>query len=329
MTLQELGQSIREKREAAGLTLEDIAGRIKISVRILKSIEEGALTGLPHAVYTKHFIRAYGKLVGYDPEELAVALEQLFPVEALDEHMLESVLTKNAALSYPGIGRRIIAILVVLVFLGGLGGGTWYVVTNYGDQIIELVKKPFSAITSGEEAPSKEQGQSGRNSTSNSAVQNAFSALMLSSAPGEAAPVSQPPGRPVPNNAAPAVSFSPAPAGVDASASTQSSTAAEQQDSGVSVTFSPARNGTAAAQPGKNNVLLVATEPCWISARADGGRGHAHTLQMGESYMLSYADNLELTLGNAGGVRIEHNGKDLGAPGERGRRIVVRFPLTE
>ena len=85
MTLQELGQAIREKRTAANLSIDDVAGRIKISSRILKSIEEGSLVGLPHAVYTKSFIRSFGLLVGYDPAELTKHLDELFPPESLDE----------------------------------------------------------------------------------------------------------------------------------------------------------------------------------------------------------------------------------------------------
>ena len=84
MTLQELGQAIREKRTATNLSIDDVAGRIKISARILKSIEEGSLIGLPHAVYTKSFIRAFGLMVGYDPAELTKHLDELFPPESLE-----------------------------------------------------------------------------------------------------------------------------------------------------------------------------------------------------------------------------------------------------
>jgi hypothetical protein len=56
-----------------------VSARIKISGRILRSVEEGSTTGLPHAVYTKSFIRAFGLQVKYDPDELNAALEKLFP----------------------------------------------------------------------------------------------------------------------------------------------------------------------------------------------------------------------------------------------------------
>ena len=56
MTLKELGQTLREHREASGLSLDDVAARIKLSTRLLASIEEGATAGMPHAVYTKRFI---------------------------------------------------------------------------------------------------------------------------------------------------------------------------------------------------------------------------------------------------------------------------------
>jgi hypothetical protein len=86
------------------------------------------------------------------------------------------------------------------------------------------------------------------------------------------------------------------------------------------------QSGPSDGSKGKNQLLITVDQACWISSRADGARGRGYTLQPRESFILTYTDTLELTLGNAGGVTLEHNGKKLGRPGGTGQRVVVRFP---
>lgn len=385
MTLQELGQSIREKREAAGLTIDDVAARIKISTRILKSIEEGSLVGLPHAVYTKSFIRSFGLLVGYDPEELNPRLDTLFPPESLDETRSEPTFRSQAAMSYPSAGRRFAALLIMLLILGGLVAGGWYVTVHYGDAILDLVKKPFSALS----GPANGNGQGQENpttegsSTTSQALSNTLSALVGTQAKSGAArtaPIAAPLSEP---SAAPPASdtdlspprtdisavASPASAGVAASGATsvperkfsstevagaQSPQASDQtvqagenlpvspgefprEDSGPAgvretplaedtVSVSVAQQDDTPLPGGKKRLLIVAQEPCWVGPRVDGFKGRDFILQSGETFVFAYTNSLELTLGNAGGVTLEHNGQKQGSPGRRGQRVVLRFP---
>ncbi|MDR1360345.1 MAG: helix-turn-helix domain-containing protein, partial [Deltaproteobacteria bacterium] len=83
MTLAELGQQIRARREEAGLNIEDVAARIKVSSRILLAIEAGAMEALPHVVYTKGFTRSFALVVGLPPEEVAARLEEIFPLSSI------------------------------------------------------------------------------------------------------------------------------------------------------------------------------------------------------------------------------------------------------
>lgn len=325
MTLQELGQSIREKREAAGLSIDDVASRIKISARILRTIEEGSLVGLPHAVYTKSFIRSFGLMVGYAPEELNEHLEELFPADSLDESKNESILHKQIALSAPSTGRRLAAMFVFLLILGSLIGGTWYVVANYGEAIIDLVKQPFSAVS----VPPAADGSTHQDPVlptdslqSSEAMANALIALT-------GAPAGEGPGIPEPAPAPPVgvgdapSSFPGAPASAGVVASAPPEAAASEAEAALEM---PAPLENAAGANGKNQVFITAQQACWMSSRADGARGRDYTLQPNERFVLTYTDSLELTLGNAGGVTIEHNGRDLGKPGRAGQRVVLKFP---
>jgi cytoskeleton protein RodZ len=347
---QELGGKIREKREAAGLSIEDVAARIKISSRILKAIEEGAATGLPHAVYTKRFTRAFGLLVGFDPEELNARLEDVFQAACLEEAKHEPVLNRNADLAYPGTARRFIALLLFILLLWGLAGGCWYVAVNYGSAILEFVKQPFSAFggqTETPPAPPAGAGSgAGTGAASGAEVGNAVSRLMRSSSDqgagaaqarsdngkqqvADAAPRSQgngPPGAP----ASPSLPADPpAQAGGHASGPAPDGAPSPPGEGGVSsgaASGAAPAGGERAASNGNNHVLIISRETCWMSSRADGAKGRDYVLKPGDRFALTYNSRLELTLGNAGGVDLVHNGKAFGPGGQRGQKVVLHFP---
>lgn len=61
-----VGGRLRAAREAAGLTLTDIAGRTRVNARHLGAIERGDLADLPAAPYSVGFVKAYARAVGLD-----------------------------------------------------------------------------------------------------------------------------------------------------------------------------------------------------------------------------------------------------------------------
>lgn len=349
MTFEELGRSIKEKREASGMSIDDVASRIKISARILRTIEEGSLVGLPHTVYTKSFIRSFGQLVGYDPQEMHAALEEIFPPDAFDESRAESILRANPAMTYPDAGKRFAIILFFLLFFAGLIGGGWYVATRYGDQILELIKAPFSALTSpAAEQPEQRPVPSGESPGASSGLSSPglsspdfapFGQAGLAERQGSAR-AAQPPSPP--DLAAPSAhtanANAPASAGVGAfgagpvSVAEQNPTAAVptlEALPGAAERQSPAAAltpGELARPDGKNTLVVRATAECWIRSRTDGLRTRDHTLRPGGVFTISYDQQLEITFGNAGGVTVSHNGKNMGSPGAGGQIATLRFP---
>jgi len=78
----ELGERIRNRREALGLTLEDINKETKIRKAFLEAIEEGNLKFLSGIIYVKGFIKAYLKAL--DAEDLYPEYEKLLNNLALE-----------------------------------------------------------------------------------------------------------------------------------------------------------------------------------------------------------------------------------------------------
>jgi cytoskeleton protein RodZ len=65
-----VGHTLREAREVAGFTLEDVAAEVKIKLTYLKAIEEGRYGDLPARTYAVGFVRTYAQALGLQSEEL-------------------------------------------------------------------------------------------------------------------------------------------------------------------------------------------------------------------------------------------------------------------
>ena len=76
--LKAIGTFLGEVREEEGRTLEDIATKTYIPLRLLKAIEAGQEQILPEPVFVQGFIRRYGDALGLDGNELS----RRFPVTA-------------------------------------------------------------------------------------------------------------------------------------------------------------------------------------------------------------------------------------------------------
>src|SRR5215467_4617071 len=67
------GDELRRERLVRDITLEEISATTKISLRILKALEDSDLSRLPAPAFTRGFIRSYAQHIGIDPEEKVCA----------------------------------------------------------------------------------------------------------------------------------------------------------------------------------------------------------------------------------------------------------------
>ena len=63
-------------RRNRGLSLDDIAGATKISIRYLRAIEDERFDILPGLIYSTSYIRQYAKAIDYDPGVILAAFNQ-------------------------------------------------------------------------------------------------------------------------------------------------------------------------------------------------------------------------------------------------------------
>jgi cytoskeleton protein RodZ len=76
-----LGERLRRQRLAAGVSLQHISEKTRISVRYLEALEAGDFKQLPGAIFSRSFVRQYAEVVGIDISGLESELQQVFPSE--------------------------------------------------------------------------------------------------------------------------------------------------------------------------------------------------------------------------------------------------------
>ena len=65
----DVGGALRDAREQRGLSLDRLSQTTKISVPILRAIENNRMEKLPDGIFLRGFLRAYAREVGLNPEQ--------------------------------------------------------------------------------------------------------------------------------------------------------------------------------------------------------------------------------------------------------------------
>lgn len=117
--LAEIGQLLQEAREKKQLSLQEVAEKTRIHLKILQNIEDGKLDSSPGPVFIRGFMRTYGKFVDV---ELDGFLEKLNAVTELQE---SDTLNESSVLLFPEEEtsffqeQKLFLILLAMVILGG------------------------------------------------------------------------------------------------------------------------------------------------------------------------------------------------------------------
>ncbi|WP_026049174.1 helix-turn-helix domain-containing protein [Bacillus bingmayongensis] len=128
--MTELGQKLKEAREAKGLSIDQLHEVTKIQKRYLVTIEEGDYSILPGAFYARAFIKQYADAVGLNGEELLVEYQSIIPQS--ESHDVPQVSTSQKtqetmqkAASLP-IADHMPKILIALLVIA-VGVAVWFI----------------------------------------------------------------------------------------------------------------------------------------------------------------------------------------------------------
>lgn len=115
-----LGTLLSQARKQKGLSVGEVAERLKLPARQIEAMESGSYKGLPEAVFIKGFLSSYARLLEVDEKELKQYFQQIFPAAS---HLSTSDSNKvvSADLDFKGKPQRrhfprwLIVVLVVIL----------------------------------------------------------------------------------------------------------------------------------------------------------------------------------------------------------------------
>lgn len=328
MTLEELGAALRAEREKRGLSIEDVANHLKIGARLLRALEEGDASSLPHLAYAKGFIRSYSSYLGMAAEEVN---EAVCALGGTSPAVPQPVYTPEESLA-PGRSLKWLGVVIVLALLAGGAYVAWQQgALDFLSRQTRRLAQPSPPL----QTPDSAENVPGRDASAPAADSAQISSQTPAAKPEAFAPAASPSPEAAPV-AAPASAASTAstggvntPSSAPAPASAwglSSTTAAPAQPAIGQNATQPAQPADGALPPGQHKVVITATEECWVHSNADNTDTRQFSLRKGDTFALTFTKSLELKLGNAGGVRIRYNGQDMPAPGQSGQVRTLTFP---
>lgn len=288
--MESIGEFFRQVRETKGLTLDDVASKTRIHPDFLIALEEGNYTKLPDQVFAKGFVRSYARSLGLDEEEAMRRFEgsagAFYDKQAEREQLrlqqIEDERRKKTNRKVVGVAAGVALLGLVLLLTheqSSVVPPTRSAVESEQTEI-QTHRAAVSRGQMGSLLSSSEEGKQGQSKTSSGAAGTA-------GLPSEN--VSQPEsGEPL----------SPASATVDSLGEPLQRRAAGE---------------------GPLVLDLEALELSWVVVQVDNGNPQEALLRPGERVRWKGSDRFILTLGNAGGVRVELNGKVQGPFGPTGK----------
>lgn len=290
MAVQNFGEALRLLRAEKGLSIDDVARRIKIPGRTLQDFENGETNSTLHPVYCRGFAKAYAEFLAMDKVMLEAALNEIYPQE--DEEYDSPVLVppKRRQLVPPGV-------LTILVVTALLFAGAWYVYAHGWPQftwlssLTQIINSNDPPAVAPAETQAQGSGQDASGSPSPQADQTAV------------------PGLPADNT-------------------TQSQTT-DMPGSGASITPSPEdlvppvqANATmpsvAAADGPHRLVIATSSNDCWTESKVDDEEKRTVYLKSGQTHILTFQHSLSLRLGNITGIKLRLDGQPYAMPPGRG-----------
>ncbi len=346
MTFEELGALLRTERERRGIDIATVSEKLRISARIIRSLESGDPSGMPQAVYVRGFIRSYASFLDIDAGELAPTISSLYPEE--DNPTYNATLMEEESESTAGSGR-IFIYLAILVCCVGAGVFWMY----YGNELVAELGHNMASVanvtktpTAAKPAPAAQKGRTeksadarvretpsdNRTPTPPISVKQLENQQKSTGRSEQAAQATRAeptqPQRPEQQSTR-----------ADRAAQDTMSTAGENQPRGREQTVPPGSGPVVNAAPsaaergaqpvGKHQLILTAQAECWVHSNADNADTRQFSLRKGDTFVLTFSNKLVLKLGSAGGVRLRYDGRELPPVGNLGQVRTLTFPLAE
>lgn len=286
--MDSVGSLLRRAREEQGFTLDELAQRTRIHARMLEAIEADAPDRLPGGFFYKSFVRQYA-------DELHVS-------DVAIDRALEAV--PQPATAFPlRPDDRLIGRGPVLPIERTLDSG-WHFparATLTSVALLVVVLLGCSGLYTwwhGERVQAETRAEQAK--------------LAASTNP------------PTANQPVAAVEPAATKTARTEETATSDSNTNSSESTNNAAPAAPAESNAEPAARGPISLEIAASEPTWLSISADGKHLFSGVLQARDTKAIDGTTSAKLVIGNAGGLQIRLNGKEIGPIGPRGqvRKIV-------
>ena len=120
------GTRLRQAREAAGLTLEDVGSRLRMPIQVVRSLEEEQWQKLGAPVFVRGQLRSYARLLDVDVGQL---LEQAQVGPVVPPTLVSHTHTPRARRIAENLGRRVLYVGITAV----LAVPVWFATRGHFD----------------------------------------------------------------------------------------------------------------------------------------------------------------------------------------------------
>mgnify|MGYP002735204176 CR=1 FL=1 len=280
------GARLRQAREAMGLTVGEIAGKLYLTESAVCSLEADRYDELPGTTFVRGYIRTYAKLVNLDADTLAGQFSQTTQAEQALTFKPLPDLGRSVA-RRRSRGRLGMALLLLLVLIALVGGYAWW---QDGREEATL-QEPGDKLAFSQVEIERVDGTLHIQSLDEL---DAYTADL------EVAEIS--------------LDSLVADSGTSDEEAAAEENAAQDADSDTSTETTAASDDEEVAEAeqavAEHQLELVFSQECWIRITDGSGKQLASGLhQAGEVLQLSGDTPFELHIGNAGGVELRYNGQ--------------------
>jgi cytoskeletal protein RodZ len=280
-------QDLKKIREDLGLSLEDLFQRTRVRVAYLQAIENKEYNLLPVPVYTKNFIKIYASALGVDIEPLIKEYEEyLNSRKEQPVRMEEEDVEKFSFVKIAGKKTYLIIAIILIAVIA-----THWLISKKNESTSDIVN-PAVIKTN----PIQEIKEHGSNISINQQI--------------------------------PAISVAKQKEDVKQSTLEKKTTEISE---GKGLITAPGKispqivNIPNSSDKDAELLSIRAIEETWLRVKADQDPSFQILLKVGDKFEHK-AKSFEIDVGNAGGIKIRFNGKEVENIGKSGQVVHLRLP---
>lgn len=303
------GHVLKARREAMGLSVEQIADQLKLAPRQVIALEAGDYESLPPAAVVRGFVRGYAKVVKVDAAPLVAAIPVDVAAAAADASagMRRERVAPMPKVRYPNHGKRsrfpVGALVLGVVAMGGVAAAWQFGLfgmegdaTSTATTEVAPPAVPANGVAGPALPPVTEAAAAAGAVTTDATLQSPTVPL-----------ISVPPVQ----SADPAAPATGAPA---TTAGTQPAAAQVPATQPAAPVAAPAAAAPAPAVSGANALVLDVKQDSWIEVRGESGALVSRLVKAGTTETINVTGPVTLVVGNPAGVSATLRGAPLALP---------------